>query len=145
MAQHPHCAWNVLTGSVQGEPLVVELHPLAWPERVARIEVAVGGEVFSLAFAGYNTFTEVGYEDSDKRELLEDRINESADLAAGPTRITRDVVDGITVRSRIVLNPDGPDRRSFGVTIYDATTYLKARLRLRTITREVIDFPAMDG
>lgn len=55
------------------------------------------------------------------------------------------MADGVTVRSRMVLNPDGPDRRSFGVTTYDATTYLKARLRLRTITREVIGFPPVDA
>lgn len=141
MARHPHCAWSIVSGRVQGEALVVELHPFAWPDRVAQIEVNVGGEVFFLSFAEYHDGPEYGYEDSDKREVLEDRLKEAVDLATGPTRIIRDMVDGVVVLSRLVRDPDGPEPRPVSTTFDHPAKYMIARLRRRTITREVSDFP----
>jgi hypothetical protein len=143
MARHPQCAWSVVT-PVQGEALLIEIHPLVSPERVVRIDVNPGGEVYHLSFAGHEAGAEFAYEDPDKRELLEDLIKQAEDLATGPSRITRDMVDGVVVSSRMMLDPDGPDRRFYGLTVYQPATYAKARLSGRTITHEVIDFPSVD-
>src|SRR5690349_8546769 len=46
MARHPACGWALLSGHTREEDLVIELHPLAWPDRVATVRVNAGAEVF---------------------------------------------------------------------------------------------------
>lgn len=104
-----------------------------------------GGELFFLSFADYRDGPDFGYDDPDKREVLEDRIKEAVDLTTGPTRIIRDVVDGVVVLTRMVLDPDGPHQRSFGGNFNHPVSYVMARLRRRTITRQVSDFPLAGG
>lgn len=91
------------------------------------------------------TPAEFAYEDEDKREVFDDLIRDAVALATGPTRITRHAVDGVEVSSSLVMDPDGPNRRSLGVACSNSITYLKARLAGRRSTQEVIDFPPSRG
>lgn len=145
MAQYPHFAWRIGSGHVQDEVLLIELHPRARPERVATIEVNPHGEVYFLSFGGHDAGPEFAYEDEDKREVFDDLIRDAVALATGPTRITRHAVDGVEVSSSLVMDPDGPNRRSLGVACSNSITYLKARLAGRRSTQEVIDFPSIEG
>lgn len=142
MAQYPHCSWTIVTAGAPGQSLVFELHANAWPERVARIEVTPGGEVYFLSFAGQQVGPDFGYDDDEKVEALEDVVRDAVALTTGPSRITRTVVDGVVLTSSLELDPDGPNRRSLGVTMHHPLGYIKARLRGRRPSREAIDFPS---
>ena len=140
MAKHPNCAWTILSGGVPGEDLMIELHPLAWPERVATVQVNSGAEVFGFSFAGHVSH-DFAYRDDDRPEALQDRIDLAAEATSGPTRVIRDCAGEITVRSTLVVDPDGPHPRPDGVVSYPLRR-IKSRLRGTRITREVADFPA---
>jgi hypothetical protein len=139
MARHPNFTWTILSGWVPGEDLRIELHPLAWPERVATVQVNSGAEVFRFSFAGHVSH-ELAYRDDDRPETLQERIDHAAEATSGPTRVIRDCAGEITVRSKLVVDPDGPHPRPDGVSY--PLRRLKARLRGSRITREVADFPA---
>ena len=140
MARHPNFTWTILSGWVPGEHLMIELHPLTLPERVATVQVNPGVEVFSFSFAGHVSH-DCAYEDDDRLEVLQERIDLAAEATSGPTRVVRDRAGEITVRSALVVDPDGPHLRPDGVVSYPLRR-LKARLRGTRITREVADFPA---
>lgn len=76
MACHPACGWTVLSGRTANEDLVIELGPLAWPERVATVQVNTGAEVFSYSFAGHHSH-DFAYEDEDRSETLRERIDQT--------------------------------------------------------------------
>lgn len=145
MARYPHFAWRVANEHAQDKVLLVELHPRAQPERVARIEVNPHAEVYFLSFGGHNVGPEFAYEDEDKREVFEDLIKDAVALAAGPTRISRHMVDGIEISSSLLIDPDGPNPRSLGMSLSKPITYVKARLRGRRTTEEIIDVPSING
>lgn len=140
MARHLSFEWTILSGWVPEEDLVVELHPRGWPERVATVQVNSGAEVFSFTFAGHLSHG-FAYEDQDRSETLQERIDLAAEAASGPTRVIRDCRGGITVRSTLVVDPDGPYPRP------DVVSYplrrLKSLFRAGRGTREVDDFPAV--
>ena len=48
MAPHPNHAWVLVWGGVPEEDLVVTLHPLECPDRVATVKVHAGAEIFTL-------------------------------------------------------------------------------------------------
>ncbi len=125
--------------------LLVEVHPRARPERVATIEVNPHAQVFFLSFGGHRAGPEFAYEDEDKREVLEELVEDAVALVTGPTRITRHTVDGVEVSSSLLVDADGPTQRSLGVSFSNPVTYAKARLRGRRTTKEVLDFPSIDG
>ncbi len=145
MSPYPHFAWRVANEHAQDEVLLVELHPRAQPERVATIQVNPHAEVYFLAFRGHNAGPEFAYEDEDKRQVFEDLIKDAVALATGPTRIMRHTVDGVEISSRLLMDPDGPGQRSLGVSFSNPITYVKARLRGRRTTEEVVDFPSVKG
>ena len=145
MALHPQCAWTLAPASAPGEVLEVELHAKGWPDRVAKIEVTSGGEVYFLWFAGQLVGPDFGYDDDEKVEALEEVIKTAVALTTGPTRITRTVADGVVLTSSIEIDPDGPKRQSLGVSYDQPANYIKARLRGRKITREVTDLPVAEG
>ena len=144
MARYPHVAWTVANEHAEGEVLLVELHPRARPERVATIEVNPHAQVFFLSFGGHRAGPEFAYEDEDKREVFEDLIKDAVALATGPTRVTRHTVDGVEVSSSLLVDVDGPTQRSLGVSFSNPVAYVKARLRGRRTTKEVIGFPSID-
>ena len=122
MARHPSFEWTILSGRVPEEDLVVELHPRGWPERTATVQVNSVAEVFSFTFAGHLSH-EFAYRDQDRSETLQERIDLAAEAASGPTRVTRDRRGGITVRSTLVVDPDGPHSRP------DVVSYPLRRLK----------------
>jgi hypothetical protein len=139
MARHPGWEWTLLSGRTPGEGLVIELHPLGRPERLAAVRVNAGAEVYSFAFAGHESH-DFAYADEDRPETLRERIDLAAQAAGGPTRIIRDHAGGITIASILVMDPDGPQPRR------DVVSYpirrLKSFLRGSRITRETVDFRA---
>ncbi len=118
---------------------MIELHPLARPERVATVRVGNGAEVFSFAFAGHESH-DFAYADEDRLGTLQERIDLAVEAAGGPTRVIREQAGGATIKSKLVVDPDGPNPRP------DVASYpirrLKAFLKGSRITREVADFPA---
>lgn len=144
MARYPQCSWTIVAASAPGETLEIELHAKAWPQRVAKIEVTSGGEVYFLWFAGQLVGPDFGYDDDEKVEALEEVIKTAVALTTGPTRITRTVADGVVLTSSLAIDPDGPNRQSLGVNFDQPVTYIKARLRGRKVTREVTDLPVAD-
>ena len=140
MTRHPGCEWTILSGRLPGEDLVIELHPRAWPDRVATVRVITAAEVFSFAFAGH-VGHDFAYADIDRPDALRERIDLAVDAARGPTRVTRERRSGMTVGSALVLDPDGPHPRR------DTVSYPRRRLRSRLTggrtTREVEDFPGL--
>ncbi|WP_323101807.1 hypothetical protein [Intrasporangium sp. YIM S08009] len=141
MARHPNCAWTIVPARVPGDVLEIQLHDKAWPDRVAEIKVGSGGETYLLHFAGQLLGPEFGYDDVEKVEALEEVIETAVALTTGPTRITRDVADGVVLTTRLEIDPDGPNRESLGVNLDAPVAFIKARLRGREITREVTDLP----
>lgn len=124
--------------------MLVELHPRTRPERLATIRVNPHGEVYFLSFGGHEAGPEFAYEDEDKREVLEDLVRDAVALATGPSCLKRHMVDGVEVSSSLVIDPDGPNRRSLGVDLSHPIIYLKARVRGRGTNEEVIDFPSIE-
>jgi hypothetical protein len=141
MARHPGHEWTLTSGRVPGEDLVVTLSPVASPERTATVRVFAGAEVFILEFAGHES-ADFAYDDKDRPETLQERIDLAAAATLGPSRVTLDRAGDIVVGSTLVIDPDGPSpRENCGGTW--PLRRLKARLRGRRIIRQVIDFPAI--
>ncbi|MGX6600635.1 hypothetical protein ACWKSP_00640 [Micromonosporaceae bacterium Da 78-11] len=139
MARHPTHGWTLRSGLAQGDDLVVEVQPMAWPERVAVVRVNAGAEVFGLAFAGHEAH-DFAYEDADRSTTLRERLDLAVRATGGPTRVIRERAAGLTVRTTLVIDPEGPDL-SQDVVSYPVRR-LKAFLRAGRITRESADFPA---
>lgn len=139
MAGHPTCAWTVLAGGAADEDLVVELYPLAWPERVATVRVFVGAEVFSLAFAGHCSY-DFAYDDEDRPQALRGRIDLAVEAVNGPTRVICYRAGGTVIKSILMVNPDRPDS-SQDVASYPIRR-LKSFLKRARVTRSTTDFPA---
>ncbi len=145
MARYPHVAWTLANEHAEDEVLLVELHPRERPERVATIEVNPHAEVFFLSFGGHRAAPEFAYEDGDKHEVLADLIKDAVALVTGPTRVTRHTIEGVEVSTSLLVDRDGPAQRSLGVNFSNPLTYAKARLRGRRTTKEVVDFPSING
>lgn len=143
MARHPGHDWTLSSGRVAGEDLVVGLSPAASPERIATVRVFAGAEVFLFDFAGHGS-TEFAYEDEDRPETLKERIDLAAAATNGPTRVALDWAGAVIVGSTLVIDPDGLGRRE-DVAVSWPLRRLKARLRVRRIVQQVIDFPATGG
>ncbi|HQZ00986.1 MAG TPA: hypothetical protein PLQ63_13385 [Propionicimonas sp.] len=141
MARHPAHGWTLTSGRIPGEDLVVTLSPVASPERTATVRVFAGAEVFFFEFAGHDS-VDFAYDDEERPEALQERIDLAAAATLGPTRVTLDRAGDSVVRSTLVIDPDGPSpRENYGGTW--PLRRLKARLRGRRIIRQVIDLPAI--
>lgn len=121
------------------EDLVIELHPVAWPDRVAVVRVDSDAEIFAFSFAGHRS-TDFAYTDADRPETLQERIDLAVAATVGPTRVICDTARGVVVGSTLIFGHGGPDPRTDGVVSYPFRR-LKARLRGDRIRREIKDFP----
>jgi hypothetical protein len=130
MARYPQCSWTIVVAVAPGETLEMELRAKAWPERVAKIEVTSGGEVYFLWFAGQLVGPDFGYDDDEKVETLEDVVKTAVALTTGPTRITRALADGVVLTSSLEIDPDGRDHKVLGTSLDHPVKHLKARLPL---------------
>lgn len=144
LARYPQCSWTIAAARAPGETLEIELHAKAWPDRVAKIEVTSGGEVYFLRFAEQLIGPDFGYDDDEKVEALENVVKTAVALTTGPTRITRSLADGVVLTSSLEIDPDGPDREFLGTTYDHPVKHLKARLQGSKITNEVTDLPTAD-
>lgn len=139
MSGHPGHDWTLVSGNTTGEDLLMHLHPVASPERVATVQVNAGAEVFCFTFAEH-VGTAFAYEDADRAEALKERIDLAAAATLGPTRVVLDRCGDLTVGSSLVVDPDGVSPREDTVVSWPLRR-LKARLRGGRTTRQVIEFP----
>jgi hypothetical protein len=141
MARHPVHEWTLTSGRVPGQDLVVTLSPVATTMRTATVRVFAGAEVFIFEFAGHES-VDFAYDDTDRPETLQERVDLAAAATLGPTRVTLDRAGDIIVGSTLVIDPDGPSIRE-DCSGTRPLRRLEARLRRRRIIRQVIDFPAI--
>ncbi len=127
MSGHPGHDWTLVSGNASGEDLLMHLHPVASPERVASVRVNAGAEVFCFTFAEH-VGTDFAYEDADRAEALKEQIDLAAAATLGPTRVVLDRCGDLTVGSSLVVDPDGVSPREVTVVSWPLRR-LKARLR----------------
>jgi len=140
MAKHPGYTWAIRSGWGPGEDLVIDLHPSTSPERAAAVRVLHPGvEVFLFSFAGHESHA-FAYDDDDRLEVLQERIDLAVRAAGGPTRLIRESAGERTVTSTLIMDPDGLQTCPWTVS---SPGRLVARLRRTPITRHVADFPAL--
>lgn len=145
MERHPHFAWRLLSGNTKDEALLVELHPRARPECVVTIRVKPPGEMYFLSFGGVEAGPDFAYQDDEQREVFKGLIQDAVAVATGPSRLTRQTVGGIEVRSCIVIEAEGPNERSLGETYRNFFPGLKARLRGQRRIKEIVEIPSITG
>jgi hypothetical protein len=143
MAWHPEQAWTLTSGRGAGEDLVVTLSPMTAPERIATVRVYAGAEVFLFDFSGHSS-ADFAYDDEDRPATLQQRIDLAIAATLGPTRVTLDFDRDVIVASTLVIDPDGLSPREYSPVSWPLRR-LKARVRGRRISRQVIDLPAAGG
>ncbi|MGO4604556.1 hypothetical protein [Terrabacter sp. 2YAF2] len=141
MASHPKHAWVVMSGRHGGEDLIVEIHPALAPERRAQVQVFRGAEVYFMDFAGHSS-KDFAYEDEDRPEALQGRIELAVRATLGPTRVVLERAGDVIVRSVMVIDPDGPAPDQ-DMIVTRPVPRVAARLRGQEVTREVLEFPAI--
>lgn len=139
MARHPGHTWTVLSPGGPGKGLQAEVRLKADPLRVATVRVHASAEVYQVAFEGHED-TDYAYDDEDRLEALQGRINLAAAATAGPTRVTLWVDGDVVVQSRLVVDPYGPNRLE-GVAVSWPLRKLVARLHRRRLVERVVDLP----
>lgn len=107
MASHPTHVWAVTSGRQESEDLIVEIHPALAPERRAQVQVFRGAEVYFMDFAGHSS-KDFAYDDVDRPEALQGRIELAVRATLGPTHVLLDRAGEVIVRSVMVFDPDGP-------------------------------------
>ena len=143
MARHPGQEWTLTSGTAAGEDLVVTLSPMTAPERIATVRVLAGAEVFLFDFSGYSS-ADFAYDDEDRPATLQERIDLAVAATLGPTRVTLDFDRDVIVASTLVIDPDGQGSHEYSPFSWPLRR-LKARVRGRRISRQVIDLPATGG
>lgn len=138
MADHRAHGWVIRSGQRDGDDLDLEIFPKQAPDRIAQVKVMRSVEVYFTDFAGHSS-PDFAYEDDDRPEVLQERIELAVRATLGPTRVTLHRVGEAIVKSELVIDPDGnhcePD------AIVHGPGYFTARLFRRRLIREVLDFP----
>ena len=135
MAEHAGIAWR-LDDEVDG--ICIVLHPEAAPERVARVGIRPGEEVFSVELGPYRGVT-FEYDDAEKPDEARERIATAVSAVRGPSRLVLTYAGETQTRSELVLAPDSPEERSDGVHVHRPVTELFWRLRRRRLRQEVLE------
>jgi len=141
MASHPTHTWVVTSGQQEVEDLTFEIRPKLAPERTAQVQVFRGAEVYFMDFAGHSS-TDYAYDDEDRPEALQGRIELAVLATRSPTRVVLDRDGEVVVRSVMVIDPDGPHREQDAIMTWPLRR-LDARLCGRQVTREVLEFTAI--
>lgn len=108
------------------------------PDRVARVRVHGGEEVFVLTLDDY-IGVRFEYDSEDKPEALRERIAAGVSAIRGPSRLVLSYAGDVCTRSELVLNVGSADEHRDGVWSERLTKQLGWRLRgrpLRRVTRE---------
>ncbi len=142
MGRHPGHTWVLLSPGGPGQDLRGEVRLIADPSRIAVVQVNAGAEVFHVDFAGH-TNTDFAYDDGDRLEAFQECIDLAAAVTRGPTRVTLGLVGDVVVRSRLVVDPDGPSRLEGGAVSYPLRR-LEAFFRGEGVVERVVDLPAID-
>jgi hypothetical protein len=140
MVRHRTHDWTIVSGNAPGEYLRIELRPVTAADRLAVVVVFPGAEIFVVEFAGSSS-AEFAYDDTDRREVLDDRLSLAAAATLGPTRVTLHRAGGVTVAASVVVNLSGPRQQDWAEDW--PLRRLKARLKGRQVTQEIVDFPAL--
>lgn len=143
MARHPGHTLTVLSPGGPGKSLHAEVRLKADPSRVARVRVYASAEVYEVTFEGHED-TDYAYEDEDRLEALQGHIDLAAAATAGPTRVTLRLDGDVVVQSRLVVDPDGPNRLE-GVAVFWPLRRIRALVRGRRLVERVVDLPAIRG
>lgn len=109
---------------------------------MATVQVHAGAEVYSVIFEGHIDI-DYAYQDEDRREALQGRIDLAVAATRGPTRVALRLAGDVVVRSELVVDPDGPNRLEV-VTASWPLRHLKALLRGRTLVEKIVDLPAIE-
>ncbi len=141
MARHATHTWILTSGQQGAEDLILEVRPRVAPEREARVQVFRGAEVYFMDFAGHSS-SDFAY-DEDQPEALQRRIDLAVLATLGPTRVVLDRDGEVIVRSVMVIDPDGPHRKQDTI-VTRPIPFLAARIGRRQVTREVLEFAAID-
>src|SRR6476661_7628594 len=136
MASHPTHVWAVTSGRQESEDLIVEIRPALAPQRRAQVQVFRGAEVYFMAFAGHSS-KDFAYDDVDRPEALQGRIELAVRATLGPTRVLLDRAGEVIVRSVMVISPDGPVPEQDTI-VTRPLPRLAARLHGQQVTREVL-------
>ncbi|MFB7887609.1 hypothetical protein ACIOWF_00310 [Cellulosimicrobium cellulans] len=139
MAGYDDIVWQFDDGS---DALCIVMSPVGAPERVARVLVHHGEEVFALQFGSHVGVT-FAYQQDEKPDELRDRIATAVATVRGPSRLVLTFAGTTQTRSELVLAPDSPDEHSDGVWMERQTAELLWRVRRRRLRREVRDFPRL--
>jgi hypothetical protein len=124
------------------DALCVVMSSVGAPERVARVLVHHGEEVFVLLF-GSRAGVTFEYEQDEKPNELRDRLATAVAAVRGPSRLVLTFAGSTQTRSQLVLAPDSPDERSDGIWMERQTAEILWRVRRRRLRREVHDFPSL--
>ena len=138
MAEHPAHGWVIRSGQRDGDDLHLEIYPKRAPDRIARVKVMRSVEVYFTDFAGHSS-VDFAYEDDDRPEVLQGRIDLAVRATLGPTRVTLHRTREAIVKSELVIDPDGDHREPDAIVLLPG--YFTARLFRQQIIREVLDFP----
>lgn len=109
MARHPELEWRMVDCLHPGDEAFV-MWPRAEPERMVRVQVDEGLEIFALSFAGH-TYFDYAYEDEERPEALQGMVDLGVALARGPSRVVLDIRADRVLRSRLVAGSDGDEPR----------------------------------
>jgi hypothetical protein len=129
------------SGQHDSEDLIVQMHPTLAPERTARVQVFRGAEVYFMDFAGHSS-KDFAYDDEDRPEVLQGRIELAVRATLGPTRVLLDRAGEVILRSVMVIDPDGPNPEQDTIVSWPIRR-LEARLCGHQVTREVVEFSAI--
>lgn len=142
MASHLTHTWVMTSGQHEAEDLILEIHPTRAPERTARVQVFRGAEVYFMDFAGHIS-SDFAYDDEDRPEALQGRIELAVRATAGPARVQLDRAGDVIVRSVMLMDPDGaaPEQDTI---VTRPLPRLAALLRGQQLTREVLKFTAIN-
>ncbi len=123
------------------DALCVVMSPVGAPERVARVLVHRGEEVFVLLFGSHVGVT-FEYEQDEKPDEFRDRLATAVAAVRGPSRLVLTFAGSTQTRSQLVLAPDSPDGGD-GIWMERQTAEILWCLRRRRLRREVRDFPRL--
>ena len=135
MAEHPGIAWRL---DDDADGICILLHPEAAPERVARVGIRPGEEVYSVELGPHRGVT-VEHVDAEKPDEARERIATAVSAVRGPSRLVLTYAGETQTRSELVLAPDSPEERSDGVHVHRPATELFWRLRRRRLRQEVLE------
>jgi hypothetical protein len=141
MDRYPGHRWTILSAGGTGVDLSFEVRPTVAPDRAATVKVLAGAEVYVMSFQGH-TDADFAYNDEDRLEALEGRIELAAAATQGPTQVILEFAGDSVVGSRLLIGSAGLTAQAEAFHSWPLRR-LKAHLFHRQITQRIIDLPGV--